>query len=1845
LLGGISDIVDMGISSVASIIPGFAQERGDFNRFTSRTLGLPGMNQFMRQYETGFEVSSGIAAVIGSELIARRFTAPAGLVMGALRQTPYLRRIAVLDEQYTAALAVVTATRQQLTSRGLLGAQQLKAVARVEGATFDSATGTMVASTLTRTGRGADLRARVLGGAVGLRHALVTEAVAATVANTNSFLYDDSMSANIMLGALGLGAGTAIDWVGTGYVLRKMASEDSLTRIMTGALDPGGGQASRLESFQAALGRDKIDESIDWFGGAFSDEHAEIGLELAALRAAPLTSTDNPTQLQSSRMALMTPLLEEQRQAAQKLTIKGLPSDQRTGFSMDAPGYGNHVDKLTHDDPLGLYRLEAVGGVAPDQDGLALLEGFTRRVEADSTRISAAIDEMIENAAEKGGKLTPKQQVRLARLQLKMRQLESLKSFSLHGVIDGELVPPSVLETYGRFTPVKVYPSKIDAEKTFWEVSADSVHGKGVLVGDNLDIVTPGGKTLDEMDYYDVLATYRIMNTAVETLARRPDHVITLPKNPTWTQLDMAERLLQKTDGQAKINFPAGMTRDSAQVASLVQKSAVLKKLEAEAAAVSESAGRRTLTARQSTLLLIDDLMQGQRAIAPKKSRDELMTAVSRDLTPAQKQAIASLEGRARSDSDFWEMYDASLADIHEVMRNRRVDRAAEMHKTRVRLNLPKLTAYEAGLLGDSDTSLEFLLRGIADRDPEAMRKLSKAEIAEGIAATRRLGTAAPVTARDTESLSGSSFTFMLDDKGREMRPLVAVARPFKQGSWTQDAITDRLADRKLKAISVATGPQADQLTRELFTAMMESPDFALASRPDQLLESQIQGSIMGSVPQSFVGALTKELKPSEHNFRGAMPILAAGRLRDLAGRITRARMQSVIEGAFGDSLKLLKNPRNEPSKLLLNQFHAHRGGWDLAEGVVTRAETAGNKSVTSVTVTPPGGKATTAAVSSGDSAMRQLHAFPLEKTRENEARWERMFGAPMPEGATLRGVDGREIVLDDIALDLQKRFNVATSEILKMQNTILAARGMGTIRDQRWYVPPPEIQGRYVGWIMGPDKKPVASVIADTAEEFAAKRDSEMRALLESKGGGGVGYVFLTREEITDFTSIWDKALMDMVSPGTTATLPGKRATGGLGSVQTRLNAFSESLQSLETRILNHGDDVVELLFREQINSARARASVAKGAESQGAIGRFAPKHFRTVHDYYVEALLGMSKSTHPGSITGGVMRSIEGRLDAGLAWASGPANRAWRGVTERLARNVDRWSKEERARRDFDSLVTQLGEHMPFKSSVDLAEARQFGTTPLTMAKLTGGINRMTAALTLRILETAHPVMNLAGIINAAPAVIRQMTPAAGEDAAAFAARVGHRAMIFNLKDGKQMAVPDMTKLFGRALKKAWSRSSHADFDFMIKRGYITQEVAEYNKQFGIIDAPGKYEERFSKLIELSSTLSDKSEDFSRSLGHFIGLEVADITGIVGKERRHAFAHDVANKMIANYDPHNRAEVFQGAFGSMIGLFQSFAHNYYSRMFRYVETGDMRSFMIQNATQSALFGVTGLTGFDQVNSLVNWASDGERNPATDIHGAFPPLVADILANGVLSQIPRMFGGEAVNLYDRGDTSVRIPGVGSTTLPGLSAISKIGEGIADGVSAFWAENPGLTQTRMAEILSNMVVNRPLAGMIEQAFAHGNDVDRYGQIVTETKSGLETFYRLAGVRSQRQSMELESYYADKRAQEIQASRKESLRLRTRSAMREDRVDLLPEIWEGYVETGGDPRYFRSWIKRNYESATSTVATRRLDQLMNDPATFSNAMRMMDMGVGVEEDETIGQQSVDEAAPPPLLGEY
>lgn len=1728
---GVVDLLDTASSSVG-LSQLFGGKRGSINQAALNAIDSPGLTDFYNDNQGGIEAASGIAGIVAAELITRRITAPTSVFMAAASKLPYVRRLATLDAEYATAMQTVRNVDRALAERGTLGVEQYVGRAVVDAGMFDSVTGAIVASSREVSRNGAVAAARFLGFGKGVRNAAVTEGVMAITLNQNGFLYDDEASHNIAWSAAGLVLGGSVEWLHSAYAIRKFVNGDEIRRTFAGALDPERVEETRLLWHGKPLTTDAgnafngANGPGTFLGGSISDRITSIQVNASLLRETPTGVTTDARALLGNREVLATQHAKLAREEVQKIVTKGISTNGYTRFTMGSAdakgtiaggsrGYSNHVDMLMHRDAGALYGVEMLGGIGDDMTIHGVHTAHVARVEERIKEVESALDELAE--------LPVPDPVRAEQLQTLRKRLEFEHNLTPMASIDGELMPISeatAIEGFIEPKEIRFTAKGKDATQKdrhgMWEVITENPAG-GVSVDSEFAIHLPNKKNLDNADHFEMLRLYRASQKAVDQMIKFEGPLI-LPKKPNWFQLDMAEEVLRRSEGRAHVVFPDGLTREQAQVESLIQKA----------------------------------------------------------------------KGMAKWD--------------------KRADAEDQVAKLRVRYNLPRLSAYERGVTGEVDHPVMNLLRGIAAYGPDEVKNMGLAAAQEAAAKFKRIGDVAPTTAKDMD-LFGSSFRYMLDESGNPLKPLILYKRPQQSAEWTKEYLAERLAAAKLNTVTKMTDRQAGPITRAISESTLSSPDFDLAARTHELLDTQVQGSLTGAAPQNPFGAAGKAVVTSEWRDRDSPILLAATRIREAISRQTRDFMKLTMEGAFGDTLGVLANPRNSASSLLLDQFHSFASGWDIATDFAKTAE--------------------------------GFHMAVLSDTAANRERFKALFGREMAKGQSLLTPSGKSVVLDDLAVKAQTQFNAVTAILAEEKNTLLRAQGRGQIAPKMWYVPPPNTNGKFIGFTFGPDKKTIGNmtVVESTAADFAKSR----RLMEDRISQMGMGYTFRTQDEVHNFASIWDRAQMDFVDPGTTAIQPNKQGRGALSGAEVKYGAFNDSLKNIRDQFLRHSDDITEVLFKDQINAAKARSAISSEVTRNKA-GFYRDQKLRSVYDMYLENLLGTSKLQAQGSFVGRVYNSIEGTIDSFLGAATPPVSKVWHATNEWINKS-NPWSKSAGAKKDFDALSTHLGQYMPFDSATKMLERQGAGATPLTVAKITGGVNRFSAAILLRMFEVAHPIMNLSGIVNAVPSVIRHMTPRVGETGEEFAARIGHSASIFNLGDKGNVGVVDMGKLGSRAFKRAWSRAAHADYAYMVRNGFLHQEVAEFHRQFGAIESKQAWQAFFvgdatrtgfnkKGVVGWTSVLSDRSEDFSRSWAHMVGLELADELGIATREAKHSFAHDIANKMIANYSPQNRPEIFQGAMGAPIGLFQSFMQNYYQRLFRYTETKDFAALGQQYAMQAGLFGATGLPGWDAFNTFFMNNSEGKDDPTSSIWRRFGGA-ADLIGGGAISNIPALFGLPAVDLYSRGDTTIRQFGVDFSQSPGdiaknlvpaVGALSKIWEGMTQGLAAFSSKNPNLTVTQLGEIASNMIANRPVAGIIEQFMAGGKDTDRYGQLVSDTENAAEATYRLLGLRSMAQSRQVQAYYANKTQQEHKAAADDILRTSTRAAIREGSMEKLPEIFNQYLKNGGDPRYFRRWIKENYEAATKTRSERQLESALKNPARMDEVLRLLDAGVSIDSDE-------------------
>lgn len=1732
-------------------------QRGDVDNAVLNFIGKPGLSQFYSDHQAGIEAMSGVGGLVASSILTEGLGGLAGEALRSsefMRSVPFAKRILSLGQEADDAISTVKAADVSLASSGAMGVEQYTGTVNFTGnKAIDSALENFTPKAWEGSRGKLVFGAKVAGALKGGVNAALHEAVAYAALNSNGFLYSDDAGQNMAWQALGIAGGAGMEWLHAGYKIRSFVNGDLVKRAFANALDPEGFEASRLLWKDRKVGA--LPEDEGFMGGTYSDQITSLSSSASSLRQAAVGSGAddlmNGTALSTgnNRTNVNTLLANRNHLATQfqdqaintylpKITNKGISTNGYTRFNAESDvGWWNHVTMALNNDPTALYGVEQMGAIP---DGKTAMEIHGAHMDRLGERILE--NENAITSAWEGGNpknLTDQDVAGLINLNQRLRRETQLTPSVF---VDGEKMPISAADSAMGFTEVEpkftpdqsggIFGGQKGDKTGLFEWISPGSKTSDVSLDTSFGIHMSSGRNLNDADHFDIRRLYRLGAKAIDTMAGW-EGPITLPDKPNWFHLDMAESILQKNP-EAKIIWPKGMDRDSAQVESFAQK----------------------------------------------------------------------VEGLG-----LWQ----------NRLRNGKLDPTGLMQKLRVRFNLPGLTPYEMGLSEQTLSPVEMLARGGLDFGPSEIRKMDLADLKQSVAQVKRVNDMVPITAKDVQSLSGNSFNYMLDGQGRPLKPILTYTRPFRElaDQWTPEALHDRIAARKMLTVQKLTDNEAAPLTQNLTAAIMSDQNFNAAASTHMLMDNQIQGSIFGAAPQSASGAFGNAFSSREQIARDSPGLLAAGRLKDNADSVSRQYMKQIINGAFGDSLNQLKNPRNIASKTMLDSFHSFSPGWDLLDNPVQ---------------TPEG-----------------LNAFKLGDTQRNRLRWKQAYGSDMPSGQLLVNPEGKTVVMDDRALDIQQRFNKATNALMDEKNTALRAQGLPEIQSRNWYVPPPNTNNKYIGMVLGPDGKPVPGmgVVATTPQDYATQKAIILKQMADKNMG--IGYSFRGQQEIQDFASIWDKAHADMINPGTTAVQAGKSNRGVLSGAMIRPDAFENSLQYVRDGFTQHSTDVLQTLLDDQIKSNQARSAVAAGASLNKPSAKTGVSKFNSIYDMWNQNVLGINPLSTSGSPIGKFYNWAEGTLDQFLSGAQNHGGAVWDAVNGFLNKHTP-WDSSYGAKKDFESLSNALGQYNPFTSLADYIEKQGLGKSPVTSAQIGQKLNSLTNATVLRMFEFAQPLIHMTGTVNSMPAVIRSFLPMEGEDAASHAARVGHLATMFNLPDKTSMGILDMGKLAAGAFKDAWTPGNDARWEYRIQRGFLGQEVAEFHRQFASIESRDSWERimlgdntitkpanirqtiQQKGIIGSLSTLTDNSLEFSRSWAHMAGVRLADHLGIDGMVNQENFAHDFANKMIANYSPHNRPEIFQGALGTNIGLFQSFMQAYYQRLFRYVETKDMGSLISQLVTQGGIFGVNSLPGWPVFNSVMNAASSTHQDPESQLYHTFGMYPGDIVSHGVLSNIPTIFGQEGASLFTRGDANIRV--VGTAVPPSWQLLGKIASGIVQGFQAFKDNNGDLSPERLTEILANMMPSRPLAGIIEQAFNHGEEVDAAGQLKEDTNNAAQMIYRLIGIRSMRQADDLQGYYANKSAMAQKASQMDILRLATRAAMRDGDSDALPAIFQKYLENGGDPHFFQRWVKDNYRDATTTRSQRQLDAALKDPKKMDQVMRLLDLGVSTDaNDKTPDPQSL------------
>jgi hypothetical protein len=1113
--------------------------------------------------------------------------------------------------------------------------------------------------------------------------------------------------------------------------------------------------------------------------------------------------------------------------------------------------------------------------------------------------------------------------------------------------------------------------------------------------------------------------------------------------------------------------------------------------------------------------------------------------------------------------------------------------------KLKLQLNLPRISSQQQALMEAGQHPYDLLLAGFKSGDQ--VRNTPYQSLLKALNESRMIHGFTDEVAPRLEDLSGNSFNFLKDRDGVDLEPLLGYRRPMNPNEWSQDSLALRQTMKAEFVRSTLLGEEASPLIREIGQLVTSDPNFIEAGKIAELADDQMRSFVPGfggAAPQTGRGALMNAITSRERRDVDNLTMLAASRVRELVTRVTQGTMKRVIETHMGDVITRVNQPGNAASKLLLNQFHTFRQGWELL----------------------PRPKV----LERGDG--KEVVGFVLDHTNVmNQRRFQQMFGRELKKGDVLTNPEGKPIVADALALETLERLQAVHAESLRAKNTILRANGLPELKTVPWYAPPPNLKGKFVAYTFDEldNVVPGMTVIANTAEELGV-----LSRQLEKSEQWKTGYRLRQRSQITAFMDLWDKAQMDYIAPNVTAIQPNKRNYGLTGGNLLNPNAFDEALVTMRDNLIGHGDDLMATLFKEQIKSAESRARIA---QLESAVGGETIRH-SSVYSRYIENLTGKSalasQDTFFGKIQSGFVDAGNRLLAEFPDMKPGEVFGAMREYFKFASPTVSKANTQR-----FEKLSQALGPYMPYKSAMQMVERETGFKTPKEIADYTAALSWFEASSRLRWLESMHAVANMGGILSNAPAVIRALEPLAGETIQDTAKRTGNLVMNMVTPEGRNIPMLNIPKLMWKSMKQAWSKTPD-EFTLKAERlGYMNQEVAEFNRTWGAIDSAEGVKGFAKKADYYAGWMSDKSEAFTRQWGMYMGREAAQALGIHNVDDQLAFAHDLTNKMIANYDPRNRPEVFQGALGAPLGLFQSYVINYYQRMFRYIETGNTRQLAIQGASQAAVFGIGSLPGWKQLNwAFFDQGQAETDDPVDSMYRRFGSD-ADWIMHGTLSNLPKLFGVDGVSLYTRGDSEVRLPSISAG--PIADTVKRLVTGLGMAADGF-ANNPEgfISNQQLSEIMSNMITNRPLAGLIEVVGSGGYDTSPDGQVVSKQAfQSMNSIYRVMGVKGMMQQKQAEMFYANKTAEEEQAARRDSLITASRAAIRSGNVEALPAMFKKYTQEGGSATYFTRWVKDMVGSSLNTRTEQQLIKALKKPDENMNyIMRLIDSQVGIKDGE-------------------
>jgi len=801
-------------------------------------------------------------------------------------------------------------------------------------------------------------------------------------------------------------------------------------------------------------------------------------------------------------------------------------------------------------------------------------------------------------------------------------------------------------------------------------------------------------------------------------------------------------------------------------------------------------------------------------------------------------------------------------------------------------------------------------------------------------------------------------------------------------------------------------------------------------------------------------------------------------------------------------------------------------------------------------------------------------------------------YNNKVPEFLPDIGVDSNiPLRFDELAQRSFKELNGVSDIDWSFRNTL--ARNLNTTGRQYkvGHVPIPRSYEDKI-FVVDNTGRPVEYVVVDTPEKArreALKLQQEYNRRDKDEGRSG-GYGIVDRNSVEEYKNLNHQVVTsDVLRSGTGdgAKAAGERS-GIITDIKYLQNMFDETnaifddmrKQYTVTRFANELENVRSLQRIAAVNN-RGLTNVFTGESGDS---------FTDVFSGFSNLLLG-DNQRNVGSLYGA----------AGTIMDEAFAN-SWN-----EARNL--WTKlvpERGGNKALNAAVKKYAEnnnHNPIEYAANIAARSISKGSGLTSDKLVRQLAGLTTGLALKWGEVGHAALTTASILSTTPHAVRYAKAFANETAEDYATRVGHT---HDFLDGSH-AMPNPVKLTLSTIMKRMRGDYKDVLAKAAEKGYTDAKMAEFVDEFAV-KRGGKIGDVLAKADKYTGYVSTQSEAWARETAFLTGYEMYRNIGKNSEDISMAMANVIANRAIADYRPHQRAELFKGTAGVPLAMFQTFAINYFQRLGSAIENKAYGAAFTQAGTQAMMFGGQSVPGFELFNEVLleNW--NETRRPEDLFREGFGnENLGRMLLYGAPTTLPLMLGFDnGIALHNRGEMSLprNITPATMFNTPFFSMASRTGEALKRGFNTAIGNFGEGGADALAESLIFSVPNRPLRGLLDVTL-QGYSTNAHGDIVNdELDSIFEIGTHVTGLQTVRQAENAASLWRDRQRILSERASMDRLNAAVTARIRRNGLNTLTntdigEISEEYFSSGGSERGFKSWLKRTIAKAEISKVDREV----------------------------------------------